>query len=841
MAKNPTLTVCFAAVSLFAFLTSLQAGIDQNNDGLSDIWVLKYNASGLLPNADTDGDGFTNLQESVAGTDPRAASSKPEMAISRQGLDNQLNVAFDTQAGKKYQVFQQTTLQPGGWLLADSWMGSGTPIAKNYPIGIAPQQFYRVGISDKDTTGGGVSDWEKLVLGFNPKTSNTDRYSTSDRNRILSQLTAADTITMGVVDNLLRADWPTPGIIAIRRSGGLKQVTVNFTSGGTAIRGTDYTMQTENTVTFPLGSREVLLNFTPANPILNTSRTIIVTLNTGAGYSLSGTTSASITLEAASPLPSAKSAARFLIQASYGPNSSLTPNALPPNVEALMNQGFPAWIEQQFTLPLGYLQPYADWRIATNQSLYFHDKPAAYWNRILGNRIHPGAPLVTTPDHLRQRMAFALSQIFVISDKEDGLMLMPQAMLNYYDIFIRHGFGNYRDCLRDIAIHPIMGRYLSHLKNRKPDPAANIYPDENFAREVMQLFSIGLWELNPDGTEKLGPDGQHIATYNNTTISNFARVFTGLSYGDAADNNFDYGGSNHMIPMKGFDSHHDLDPKTLLNGVTLPSRNPTTSGIATMLDVEAAIDNLFNHPNTAPFISKQLIQRFVTSNPTPAYVGRVSAAFANNGSGVRGDFKAVLRAILLDVEARNPASTPVQSAGKLREPYLQTANLAMATRTNTPNGIYELNYLDEELAQQILSAPSVFNFFRPGFSPAGPISDQGLVAPEFQIVNSITVLARANYFNKAMSDGFRKWSSSEESKNTRADLSPEIALAGDPDALLRRLNLSLAAGLLSPTELQIIREAITRIDSSVAGNWQLERVRAAIWLIINSPETATIR
>ncbi len=683
-----------------------------------------------------------------------------------------------------------------------------------------------------------MNDWEKLAIGYDPTTTNTQRFTTDDRTRILAQLASADTISLGVVDNLMRANWPAPAVLAVRRSGGLKPLTVNFTSSGTAIRGTDYTMPAGNTVTFPLGSREVFINLTPANTTLASAKTITLTLNSGTGYSLAGTTTATINLEAASALPSAKSAARFLVQASYGPNSSLTPSALPPNVVALMAQGFPAWIEDQFTRPLGYLQPYADWRLAQGLSLYFHDKPAAYWNRVLGTKIHPDAP-VTAQDHLRQRMAFALSQIFVISDKEDGLMLNPQGMLNFYDIFIRHGFGNYRDCLREVAVHPAMGRYLSHLSNRKPDPANNIYPDENFAREVMQLFSIGLWELNQDGTQRLDVNGKPISTYNNTTISNFARVFTGLGYG--GDNeDFSSGSGTFLLPMKGFDEQHDCDPKTLLNGVTLPSRTPTSTGAATMLDVEAAIDNLFNHPNTGPFIGKQLIQRFVTSNPSPAYVGRVAAAFANNGSGVRGDFKAVLRAILLDVEARNPAAQPIQSAGKLREPYIQTANLAMATRTNAPNGIYDLNYLDEDLAQQILSSPSVFNFFRPGFAPAGPISDQGLVSPEFQIVNSITILARANYFNKAMNSTFLRWGE-EESKDTRADLTPEVALANDPDALLRRLNLSLAAGQLTPTELQLIREAIIRIDSSVDANWQLQRVRAAIWLIINSPETATMR
>ena len=813
------------------------ADIDQNANGLSDVWEMRFGPTAFLPSLDPDGDGVSNLHESLAGTNPLEGASRLDLSMIFKPAEVQ--VTLPGEAGKRYTVSATASLGANSWSTTAPFAGQGIPITFAYPTTNQTRQFFRANVGNQTTTSGMVNDWEKIQLGFNPKTLRTDRYEATDETRILAGLAiATPAVTLGVVDEQMQADWASHGVIAIRRTtASLKPLTVNFTISGNAVRGTDYTVAAGNSITLPMGVREARLSFLPANPSLATARTITVTLATGSGYTTTGS-AATLTLRPAGG-PSPKAAARFLLQAAYGPDSSPTPSALPPNVSALMAQGYPAWIEEQFARPLGLLQPYVDWRLANGMPTYTDSKPVAYWNRILGTRIHPGAP-VQTPDLLRQRMAFALSQIFVISDRVDELMLTPQGMLNFYDIFVRHGFGNYRDVLREVALHPCMGIYLSHLKNRKPDPANNIFPDENFARENMQLFSIGLWELNADGTRQLTAGGQPIPTYGNTQITHFARVFTGLSYDN---DDFEYGSAVYTSAMRGYDAKHDLAPKTLLRGVTLPARTASAgnTGTATMLDVNAAIDNLFNHPNTGPFICRQLIQRFTSSNPSPAYLGAVAAAFANNGSGVRGDFKAILRAILLHPEARDIPITSLPFQGKMREPYLHIANLAFALKASSPSGIYDLNYLDVPLAQQVLGAPSVFNFYRPGYAPAGPISDAGLTAPEFQILNSITVLARANYFNGCVNGSFLRWGADNLNDDTRADLTPEVALASDPDALLRRLNLSLAAGALSPPELQIIREAITRIDSSVTSAWALERVRAAVWLITNSPEAAVVR
>ena len=389
--------------------------------------------------------------------------------------------------------------------------------------------------------------------------------------------------------------------------------------------------------------------------------------------------------------------------------------------------GFAAWIDDQFTRPVGKLQPFVEWCLANGNAnaLYGDYKEYAWWNRAMGvPKLRPDATESQLPDPLRQRVAFALSQVLVISDRPEDLAVVPQGMANYYDVLLTHSFGNYRDLLRDVSLHPCMGMYLSHLGNRKPDPANNIFPDENYAREVMQLFSIGLWMLNPDGTRQLDPDGQPIPSYDNTNITEFARVFTGLAFG-GTNVNFGLWPRDFTTPMKGWDAEHDLAPKSLLLGATTPARaaSPGSTGTATLADVDAAIDNLFHHPNTGPFIAIRLIQRLVTSNPTPAYVGRVAAAFADNGSGVRGDMQAVVKAILLDPEARDYAALADPQFGKVREPFLRCVNFARAFNASAPAGFYALDAFTLDHIEEPLKSPSVFNFYLPTYSPPGPITD----------------------------------------------------------------------------------------------------------------------
>ncbi len=641
---------------------------------------------------------------------------------------------------------------------------------------------------------------------------------------------APDTVSLILIDGDMRADWPDRGVVGFHRTGTTGDLPVSFTLGGSAILNTEYTTTAAASVTIPAGDREAWVEFAPAGPVLGAAaKTITVTLQSGPGYNSADAAVQTVKLAPASAKPSAKAAVRFLNQAAFGPSGDLR------DVQEVMTFGYDQWITRQFVRPVGLQQPLFDQIFRARRGrLWSVDKVLAWWSRVMSN-----AP---TSDLLRQRVGFALSEIMVVSDRLEQLSNHPSGMLNYYDTLLRGAFGNYRTLLYNVATHPCMGAYLNHLGNQKGDPEEGTFADENFAREIMQLFSIGLWELNLDGTRKLDPNGQPIPSYDNTTIANLARVMTGFGFGGPRSDGFWDWRENFQAPMRMWDEFHDLGAKTLLNGVTLPARTASDpdKGTAGLADLHAAIDCLFNHPNTAPFVSKQLIQKLVTSNPTPAYVGRVAAKFVNNGSGVRGDLKAVVRAILMDPEARDPQLTGLVTSGKLKEPYLRTANLARAVGARAANGLYEMQHLEEIHFQQPLSSPSVFNFFKPGYSPAGPVSEAGLVAPEFQILNAVTALSLPNYFLNSLQNGFNRWGSSNPRAIVRPQLAAELALVNDVPALLRRLDLLLTGGTLPKEQHQVIREAVEQIDSDI-WQWKQERVRMAIYLIVSSPEFAILK
>ena len=641
------------------------------------------------------------------------------------------------------------------------------------------------------------------------------------------------TASLVLVDGDMREDWPDRGVVAVHRSRSSGALTLNYSIVGTAVPAQDYTTPATGTITLADGQREGWLEFSPTGQTLSTpTKTIVVTLLPGTGYNVStdtGEQTATVTIGAASPLPSQKAAVRFLLQAAFGPSGDLR------NVTEVMKKGYDRWITEQFKKPVGLQQPYLVARsLATHGRVYSDSKVFSWWARVMNP-----AP---TADPLRQRVGFALSEIFVIGDHNDELANQPIGMANYYDMLLKGAFGNYRDLLYNVGTHPCMGVFLTHLQNEKGDPEAGTFADENYAREVMQLFSIGLWELNLDGTRKLDNQGQPIPTYTNTTIKNMAKVMTGFSFGGKKAKGFWWAPDNFTTPMRMWDEFHDVTPKTLLNGVTLPARTASDpdTGAAGLADYNAAVDCLFNHPNVAPFISKQLIQRLVTSNPTPEYVGRVAAKFVDNGQGVRGDLKEVIRTILLDPEARDPLVAQGDTFGKLREPYLRTVNLARALNARAANGTYALNYLEEVHFQQPLSSPSVFNFFKPGYAPAGPVADASLVAPEFQIVNAVTALSVPNYYLSALRYGFNRWGSNNPSALVKPDYRKYLAQVEDVPAILRRLDLLLTGGTLPNEQHQIIREAVEKIRDDM-WDWQRERVRMAIYLIATAPEAAVLR
>ncbi len=454
-------------------------------------------------------------------------------------------------------------------------------------------------------------------------------------------------------------------------------------------------------------------------------------------------------------------------------------------------------------------------------------------------------------DQLRQRVALALSEILVISDSEGlGLAEYHLAVTSYYDVLVKHAFGNYRDLLEDVALHPAMGDFLSMTRNQKENEDGTIRPDENFARENLQLFTIGVHELNLDGTKKRDGNNEFIPTYDQKTIEEFAKVFTGWSY---ADKNFHEwaGNANRTIPLKAFEDYHDTSAKTLLGGEISPS------GQTALADLRFAMDNIFKHPNIGPYIGKQLIQRLVTSNPSPAYVSRVASKFNDNGNGVKGDMKAIISAILLDPEAL--AETKPDNFGKLREPMMRMSHLWRAFKMQPSlrighywnsdkrcgQGTYPsynfyggLPQFNRDLGQGPLQARSVFNFFRPDFSPNGLLNDNGLNAPEFQIINENTMVSSTNLFNQLI----EKFSTDQAftpalEQLSEFDMRDVTNLASNTDNLLDYLDLVLLNNEMSNPLRDILKEHLDAPDIFNDGReGQFQKAREAIMLIVDSPE-----
>ncbi len=542
--------------------------------------------------------------------------------------------------------------------------------------------------------------------------------------------------------------------------------------------------------------------------------------------------------QAASPAE----AARFLQQADMG--------ATYEEIQQLSTMGIPAWLDAQFALPPTLHVP-----INNRLTAYDPQEGADAW---------PQSPYPWTwweasmiaPDRLRQRVAFALSEILVISQTTEELLEHNWGVATYYDLLVEHAFGNYRDLLYAISINPAMGNFLSHAKNRPTNLAQNRFPDENYAREVMQLFSIGLYELNQDGSRILDEQGQAIPSYSNRDIGNFAKVFTGLTYNPGRPTNgtpwFDDPDLSSItnensflaadplwmgLPMIVYEPMHEQGEKILLNGVR-------TNGSLEQ-DLNAAIDNLFLHPNVGPFLGRLLIQRLVTSNPSPAYIYRVAGAFNDNGSGIRGDMKAVIRAVLLDPEARNRSFQDLPGYGKLREPLLRHVHLVRAFKMQALQQPLRMDNLSgaAAYAMQPMGSPSVFNFYLPDHQPAGPLRDAGLVAPEFQITTSTTTVKTLNLISEGI--GFDSLLSNDDEWASDLRIQPDygaelvLVTQGNLAALMDRLNLLLTRGQLSNSSQSIIMTALQ--EAQRQGVEADDIVRFAITLIASSPDFAVLR
>ncbi len=571
---------------------------------------------------------------------------------------------------------------------------------------------------------------------------------------------------------------------------------------------------------------------------------------------------------------------RFLTQATMGYHET--------DVDRVMELGMEGWIDEQTAMPTSQLLP---------QMEAIYDQEAGWWYEYLLKTFmeeYPNTPITdqveqairdeipddwalhfnyswwqntfASEDNYRQRLAYSLSQIFVVSMFSD-LGGHADALCGYYDILLRNAFGNFRDLLEEVTLSPSMGFYLSHLNNPLAIPSENLHPDENYAREIMQLFTIGLFELNLDGTRKKDAEGRDIPTYNNNDITELARVFTGLGAGDVMENDFvedpSFGLNYYLIdkvtPMEMYPIWHDRGEKVILGELVLPP------GQDALLDIEMTLDFLFNHPNVGPFISRQLIQRLVTSNPSPQYIARVASTFNDNGRGVRGDMAAVYKAILMDEEARSCEASSEAANGKMQEPLLRYTHIGKAltleclkdTITHIDASGREKDYTEcndqrfwlngftqiQGLKQGALAAPTVFNFYLPDHQPVGEISRQDLVAPEFNIHDSSTSI---NYINLVFSAS--QWNFYGSTWNneinedlgwlgTRIETSVEKFMR-DPEELINFLDIMFTRGKL-PDRLRNDIRAFISEQPAWADDYLI--TTGVMFLIFSSPEYAILK
>ena len=496
-------------------------------------------------------------------------------------------------------------------------------------------------------------------------------------------------------------------------------------------------------------------------------------------------------------------AARFLAQAAFG--------ATPDAIAQVRRLGIEGWLDHQMALPIR--QTHVDWMLengwgAERHRASFDGADATLWRK-----------LFTAPDVLRQRVAYALSEIFVVSMQ--GLPVPWRSFMtaHYMDLLEAHAFGNYRDLLEAVTLSPAMGLFLNMRGNRRGDPTTGRMPDENYAREVLQLFSIGLHELEPDGTLRLDRRGRPIETYGQDTITGLARVFTGWNFDGFHRDRFDW----VRRPMRFNPPLHEPGEKAFL-GRLIAAGTPGPRALQEALDAIAA------HPNVGPFLARQLIQRLVTSNPHPAHVRRVAQVFHDNGQGVRGDLAAVIRAVLLDPRARRDPAPGERTAGRLREPVERFVQWGRTFGATSINGRWAIGATINpalRLGQSPMRAPSVFNFFRPGYIPPNTaMAERGLLAPEFQLAHESSVVGWVNFAQQFVPAGVA---------DVRPDYSRELELAASPEQLVAHLDLHLAAGGLSDPARGLITQAVGSMPSATVAQ-QRQRVHAAVHLVLCAPD-----
>jgi uncharacterized protein (DUF1800 family) len=497
-----------------------------------------------------------------------------------------------------------------------------------------------------------------------------------------------------------------------------------------------------------------------------------------------------------------KQAARFLSQAAVGHSRA--------DIANVTSQGFAGWLNSQF----GMARPQRFWDFLTANGY----NSTSNQNNQAGFDPMVWSQLMSSADVLRQRVGLALLSQWVVSIDGISTTYRQFAMAAYLDRLWDNAFGNFRDLMEAVSTSTAMGIYLTFLGNRKANAATGSIPDENYARELMQLFTIGLYQLNMDGTLKQ-PAGQPVATYTQADVAGAARVWTGYTYANSVSTTPD----RHLLGLVVNPAQYETGGATFL-GINTPLGSDSAAAR------KVALDGLFQHANVPPFVARQLIQHLVTSNPSPAYVQRVATVFADNGSGVRGDMKEVIRAVLMDSEARDDSVTASQTFGKLREPVVRLVQWARAFKVTSPTNIWPFGNTSStanRIGESPGRAPSVFNFFRPGYVPPGTaLAANNLVAPEFQITAEPSLIAYTNYMQTVIQNG---------SGEAKPDYAAFIPLAGDSQALLDELNLLLAAGQIHPTVIGQMKTALDTITNTT------NRIYAAVLLVMASPDYLVLR
>jgi len=522
----------------------------------------------------------------------------------------------------------------------------------------------------------------------------------------------------------------------------------------------------------------------------------------------------------------AASAARFLTQASFGPTDA--------SISTVQSSGMAGYVDTQTAMAVSAAhQTFVEGRLT---ALLAADPKA----RLSGTEFYESFwnQAAVGPDQLRQRVKLALSEIFVVSLLDPSVDIRGAA--SYYDVLGAGAFGNFRNLLEQVTLSPSMGIYLTYIANVKENAATGQHPDQNYAREVQQLMTIGLFQLNLDGTNKLDGAGNPIPTFNGNDVDALSRVFTGFSWysPNPTATTFNGGGKDpntYVTPMIAYAVYHSTSAKTFL-GVTIPTSTvPDPAG-----DLKIALDTLFNHPNVGPFIGKQLIQRLVTSNPSPAYVARVATVFNDNGHGVRGDMAAVVKAILTDVEARDDTIVTSPTFGKLREPVVRLAEWMRSFGAGSASGNWLIGSTsaNTSLSQSTLAAPSVFNFWRPGYSPPNSrLGSLNLVAPEFQVTDPVSTAGYINTMQGAIGNGFGS------ANDVQSPYANEVAVAGDAGALTDRINLLMLYGVMSPALRAHIVAAVSAITvpaasagTTAVNTALLNRAKLSVFMAMASPE-----